>query len=161
MQLSKLIIVCITALPFFACEKDTPLKSDPPYGPYFWDFKNWSAEDSTSVGLNTSSFFGRPIDLTTLDSSSNPMVIEAPSGIYLQPRYELTFTNVGGVYTLTSVAFNDDDVATLASAGIDIADGPNILMADSENQTFELQYTARTTVFSSYTYAYIVDKYYR
>jgi len=149
------------ALQFFACEKDTPTKSTPPYGPYFWDFKNWSAEDSTSVPLNASSFFGRPIDFTPLDSSSNPMLIQVPSGLYIPPRYELTFTNSGGVYTLISVAFNADDLSTLASAGIDITDGPNILMADSENQTFELQYTARTIVFSSYTYAYIVDKYYR
>ena len=159
MQLPKLILVCIASLLFFACEKDTPMQSAPPYGPYFWDFKNWAAQDSTSVALGTSSFFGQPVDFTALDSSSNPMVIEVSSGLYIQPRYELTFTNAGGVYTLTSVVFNADDLAIMAGAGVDIIDGPNILTADSENQTFEIQYTARFG--APYDYRYVVDKYYR
>src|SRR5258706_10760165 len=160
MQLSKIIFIGILwSVCAFACKKDAENKQ--PSGPYLWDYKNWNAADSISVSLNSSSFFGQPVSFDAIDSLSNPILIEVPSGgYYTQPHYILSFENNGGdVYELSAVSLNDDDVATMAAGGVNVIDGPNILITDPISQTFEFQYTVQ--ILSPVQFRYIVDKYYR
>ncbi|HYK47634.1 MAG TPA: hypothetical protein VEV83_20795 [Parafilimonas sp.] len=133
-----------------------------PYGAYLWDRKKWYAQDSTSVDLTSTSFFAQPVTFLAFDPFANSILVEVPSGFYIQPRYEMTFTDNGaGLYTLSGIVLSTDDIDLMAANGVDVIDGPNILMADSENQTFEFHHTTRIGSKEPYEYRYIVDKYYR
>ena len=108
MQYFKLIIFGIFCLVgITACTKDA--QTFKPLGSYLWDYKIWRAADSLSIPSDTV-FLGRSITFTADDSLSNPLVVEVPSGYFLQPRYVLQFNDMGGgSYKLSSVSLNQDD----------------------------------------------------
>ncbi|GAC1420500.1 MAG: hypothetical protein NVS1B13_07020 [Flavisolibacter sp.] len=124
------------------------LIGNPLAGTYKWDFTRWNNPQGTGAPSSLS-FVGR----TTVFSPINPTQIEVASGYYIQPRYELTFDNNAGVLSNFQVILNPDDVATMASAGVIVTSGPNIIIADPVNKVFEFQYTTNAR--------YIIDKYYK
>lgn len=123
------------------------LIGNPLAGTYFWDFTRWGNPQQS--GSPDITFTGH---VTTL-SPVNPTQLEVRSGYYIGPRYEMTFDNNGGVLSNFQVTMNADDVATMASAGVIITNGPNIIIADPVNKVFEFQYTTLTR--------YVIDKYYK
>lgn len=121
---------------------------NPIAGTYVWDFTRYSAP-SNAGSPDGNSFTGR----SAVFSVVSPTQIEVKSGYYIGPRYEVTFTNTGGVLSNFQVVLNADDVATMAGAGVVVANGPNILVADPVNKVFTFQYTTLTR--------YVIDSYHK
>jgi len=123
---------------------------NPIAGSYNWDFTRFNATDST--GANSGQF----TDVTAFIPNS-PTNVEVASGYYIGPRYEINFTNTGGVLSNFTVAFNKDDVDQMTTGGVTITDGPRFLIADPVNKVFYLQYQASTSTGPRY----VLDKFYR
>jgi hypothetical protein len=118
-------------------------------GTYVWDFTRWSNPSKTGSPDGTS-FTGNTAILSPVTNTQ----FEVPSGYYIGPRYEVTFTkNADGTYSNFQVTLNPDDVATMASAGVVVTNGPNIITADPINKTFTFQYTTLTR--------YVIDSYHK
>jgi hypothetical protein len=124
------------------------LIGNPIAGSYTWDFTRWSVPD-TSGAPDGYSFTGG----TALFIPDDATTIEVPSGYYIQPRYILTFEDNNGVLSNFSVKLNDDDVATMAGAGVVITSGPVIEIADPVNKHFRFYYTTATRA--------VIDEYYK
>ena len=121
-------------------------------GDYTWDFYRW--DNSTGTGaLSGLSFFGGVA--TFLPESGN--AVEVASGYFIQPRYVLSFSYSGGVYSNFQVFIHPDDEAAMAFYGVTITDGPNILIADPVSGHFKFQYV----VFSGSANRYLIDDYYK
>ncbi len=121
---------------------------NPIAGAYVWDFQRWN--DPTGAGaLSTLSFTGA----STLFSPVTPTLVTVPSGYYIQPRYEISFDNNGGVLSNFKVKLNADDVAQMTAGGVTVTNGPNILKADPVNKIYQFQYTT--------TSRYIIDTYHK
>lgn len=120
---------------------------NPLAGAYLWDFTRWGnpqqSGDPDIVDL------GEP----TTFSPVSPTQVEVASGYYIQPRYELTFSDDNGVLSDFHVILNKDDVDAMAANGVIVTNGPNIMVADPVNKVFEFQYTTLTR--------YVIDKYYK
>jgi Domain of unknown function (DUF1735) len=119
---------------------------NPIAGNYVWDFQRWNNPAGTG-SLSGLSFTGG----SAVFSPVTPTKVTVPSGYYIQPRYEITFTNTGGILTNFAVKLNDDDVAAMANNGVTVTNGPNILKADPINKIYKFQYTTVTR--------YIIDTY--
>jgi hypothetical protein len=127
--------------------------NNPLAGPYLWNFHRWDAPDSASGFRADLSFDGQ----STVFSSISGSQIEVASGYYIQPRYEMTFNNNGGVLTNFQVTLNADDLALMAGAGAVVTAGPTIVWADPIMKNFEFVYTVTS---GSVAYRYIMDNYY-
>ncbi len=125
---------------------------NPLAGDYTWDFYRWN--NSTGTGpFEAGSFFG---DIATfLAESAN--AIEVASGYFIQPRYVLSFSYSGGVYSNFQVSMHPDDLAALDASGVIVTDGPNILLADPMAGHFQFQYV----VFNGSANRYLIDDYYK
>jgi hypothetical protein len=111
---------------------------NPIAGTYTWDWTRWNNTDSTgptSGGATGGSQAFVP---------TSPTSVEFHSGYYIQPRYELSFTNTGGVLSNFQISLNSADVATMAGAGVVITNGPIIITADPVNKVYEFFYQAAT-----------------
>lgn len=129
------------------------LIGNPISGGYNWDFNRWNTSDGSGP-LSSLSFKGEPTTFVPLSATK----IEVASGYYIQPRYEISFTDNNGTLTDFSVAFNSDDVKLMSSGGVEITNGPNLLIADPVNKHYKIQYA----VLSGGTAArYIIDEYYK
>jgi Domain of unknown function (DUF1735) len=118
-------------------------------GGYVWDFTRYSAP-SNAGSPDGNSFTGHSATFVPV----SPTQIEVKSGYYIGPRYEMTFTDNGnGTFSDFKVILNADDVATMAGAGVIVADGPNILTADPVTKTFTFQYTTLTR--------YVIDSFHK
>ena len=119
-----------------------------------WDFFRWNLaalQTSQPPPPVSSGFTNAPTTLTTISANA----VEVPSGYFIQPRYRLTFTNVGGVATNFVLSFNPSDLAALNAAGVTIVDGPNILLADFAAKKYRFQYQ----VFNGSAFRYLIDYY--
>ena len=125
---------------------------NPLAGNYFWDFTRWNANDSTGTP-NSLSFTGH----TTTFVPVNSTMIEVASGYFIGPRYQLSFTDNGGVLSNFSVKFNDDDVKAMADGGVTVTSSPVILIANPVTKVFRFQFA----VVTSSGPRYIIDKYYK
>ena len=117
-------------------------------GDYNWDFSRWSSPvmsgppDGTSFTGDVNSFI-----------ADNASQVEVSSGYYIGPRYVISFTNTAGVLSDFKVKLNADDVATMATAGVKVTDGPNIIKADPVTGEYIFQYTTLSR--------YVIDRYYK
>ncbi|HYK47865.1 MAG TPA: DNRLRE domain-containing protein [Parafilimonas sp.] len=127
--------------------------SNPLAGTYLWNFHRWDAPDSASGYRADLSFDGESTVFSPLSASQ----IEVASGYYIQPRYEITFTNNGGLLTNFHVSLNADDLALMASAGVVVTAGPSIVWADPITKNFEFVYSVTA---GGASYRYILDNYY-
>jgi hypothetical protein len=108
---------------------------NPLAGPYLWNFHRWDASDSTSGFYRTDlSFDGASTSFSPID----PTTIEVPSGYYIQPRYNLSFTNTNGVLSDFKVSLDEDDLASMAGAGVVVSAGPYIVWADPIARKFRV-----------------------
>lgn len=121
-------------------------------GEYNWDFTRWNNNTGTGA-VQGSSFTGEVTTMSTLTATS----AEVASGYFIQPRYVISFKNTGGVLSDFSVKLNDDDVAALLDEGVEVVDGPNILVADPVAGRYKFQYI----VFNGAAFRYLVDEYYK
>ncbi len=122
-----------------------------------WDFQRWNIP-TQSVGQpagapNGGSWLDQPETLTTISANQN----EIHSGYFTQPRYRLTFNDVGGVATNFTVVINPADVISFNSQGITWVEGPNLLIADFATKRYKMQYQ----VFNGAAFRYIIDEYHK
>ncbi|HVZ26682.1 MAG TPA: hypothetical protein VG842_11525, partial [Sediminibacterium sp.] len=116
---------------------------------YSWDFTRYNVPSMDPSQLSSLSFTGQ----TTTILATSPTSLEVASGYYIQPRYEISFTNNGGVLSNFQVSLNPDDVAVMASGGVTVTSGPTILVADPVGKKFSFQYTTNSR--------YVIDTYYK
>ncbi len=83
--------------------------------------------------------------------------VEVPSGYYIQPRYEITFTDSSGVLIDFAAIFNADDIASMKTGGVTITSGPTFDSVNVAIGYYEIHYTANT----SSGPRYVIDKYYK
>ena len=126
---------------------------NPIAGAYTWDFSRWNAGDSTSVGLNGTSFKGHP----TVFSPDDPNTIEVQSNYYNSPHYVLSFTGSGSSLSNFAIQFRPDDLKYMNDNGITVTGGPFIITADPVNKVYEFYYT----VFNGSANRFLKDKYYK
>lgn len=127
------------------------LIGNPIAGVYKWDWTRWN--NATGTGAPTgSSFTGRSTILAPIDATT----VTVAAGYYIGPRYIITFTNTNGVLSNFQVSFNSADLATMSAAGVNITNGPNILVADPVKGIFQFQFNAQTP-----KDRYLIDKYYK
>ncbi len=126
---------------------------NPLAGSYLWDFSRWD----NATGTGTLSGLSFTEENTTI-SATSATSMEVASGYYIQPRYEITFTNTNGVLSNFKVTLNADDVAVMLSAGVSVISGPTILLADPVNKHFKFQYTVVT---GTPLNRYIIDEFYQ
>ena len=128
---------------------------NPLAGPYLWNFHRWDASDSTSGFYRTDlSFDGASTSFSPID----PTTIEVPSGYYIQPRYNLSFTNTNGVLSDFKISLDEDDLASMAGAGVVVSAGPYIVWADPIARNFEFVYNVTS---GGVAFRYILDNYYQ
>lgn len=121
-------------------------------GDYNWDFTRWN--NQTGIGTPTSaSFTDEVATMATLSATS----VEVGSGYFFGPRYIIEFKNIGGVLSDFTAKINSDDVATLLDNGVELVDGPNVLIANPDERRYKIQYT----VFNGASYRYLIDEYYK
>lgn len=125
---------------------------NPLAGNYIWDFTRWNNQTGTGTPSG-SSFKGQPTTFVPV----TPTQVEVADGYYIQPRYEISFTNKNGVLSNFTVTLNSADVAQMASAGVTVVSPPKIIILDPVNKVFEFQYT----VFNGSAYRYLIDKYHQ
>ena len=123
-----------------------------------WDFQRWNLPGGPSVGLpvgapNGGSWVDVPATLTTISANQN----EIPSGYFVQPRYRLTFTDVGGVATNFVLSINPADMAVLVANGISFVEGPNLQIASFSTKHYKMQYQ----VFNGSAWRYIIDDFHK
>ena len=119
-----------------------------------WDFYRWNLaalQTSQPTIPISSGWTNAPATLTTIASNAN----EIPSGYFIQPRYRLTFTNVGGVATNFVLSFNPSDLAALNGGGVTVVDGPNLWLADFAAKHYKFQYQ----VYNGSAFRYLIDDY--
>jgi hypothetical protein len=127
------------------------LIGNPIAGVYKWDWTRWN--NATGTGAPTaSSFVGHTTVLAPIDATT----VTVAAGYYIGPRYIITFTNNNGVLSNFQVSFNPTDIATMTAAGVNITNGPNIIIADPINGVYQFQFNAQTPADR-----YLVDKYYK
>lgn len=129
------------------------LIGNPIAGAYYWNWHRWNGPDSTSVPRNGLSFDGN----STIFAPDNPTQIEVSTGYFTQPRYVITFSNVGGVLSNFAVKFNADDIKYMNDNGVTVGSGPNLLVADPINHHYKIQWVASTGSGPRY----LTDDYYR
>ena len=122
-----------------------------------WDFQRWNIP-TQSVGPpvgapNGGSWVDVPATLTTISANQN----EIPSGYFIQPRYRLTFTDVGGVATNFVLTINPSDVISFNNQGIFWVEGPNLQIASFATKRYKMQYH----VFNGSAFRYIIDEYHK
>lgn len=122
---------------------------NPLAGTYSWDFTRYNVPSIDPTKISGLSFTGH----STIIQATSPTSLEVASGYFIQPRYEISFDNNGGVIGNFSVSLNADDVATMAANGVTVTSGPTILLADPVNKKFTFQYTTNAR--------YIIDSYYK
>jgi hypothetical protein len=120
---------------------------NPLAGTYVWDFTRYSSPTITTPDGN--SFTGH----STILSPASPTLLEVKSGYYTGPRYEISFTNTGGVLGNLSVTLNADDISGWPAAGVTLVSGPFVDKADFVNKAFIFHYTTATR--------YVIDSYHK
>lgn len=125
------------------------LIGNPISGGYTWDFSRWNATDSTGP-KHSLSFTGETAILVPVDATT----VKVASGYFTQPRYVITFTDNGGVLSDFEVKFDADDLQYMKDNGVEVANGPNILIADPVAKRFRFQYLTNNG-------RYIIDDYYK
>ena len=130
------------------------LIGNPIAGLYNWDFSRWNTQDG-SGSLSGFSFFGQSTVIAPVDGTT----AETPSGYFTQPRYEITFTNTGGVLSNFKVSFNSADLDYMSANGVELSAGPNIITADPVNGIYEFQWVAYVP--GGPAYRYLIDKIYK
>lgn len=131
---------------------------NPIAGPYLWDFKRWnvttglsSAEPASAP--NGGTFVGTATNFVPKDGST----ILVPSGYFIQPNYEISFTNNGGVLSNFKAIISAADNDALIAAGVTVVDGPNVLLANPTTKEYRLQYQ----VFNGTAWRYMWERYYK
>lgn len=122
-------------------------------GTYNWDFTRYNNSDGSGTPSSLS-FTGEQVTILPMTETKFTM----PSGYYIQPRYEVSFTNNNGTYSNFKVELNKSDVADMKAGGVEVTNGPNIIVADPITKTFEFQYVV---VSGGVAYRYIIDRYYK
>jgi len=107
---------------------------NPIAGAYTWNWTRWNNTDSSGP---TS---GGGTNLPGTFTPTSPTSIETHSGYYIQPRYEVSFTNTGGVLSNFTVTLNAADVATMAGGGVTVTTNPVVILADPINGNYEFFY---------------------
>jgi hypothetical protein len=128
------------------------LIGNPLAGSYNWDFTRWNNSDGSGAP-NSLSFTAHSSTLAPI----SPTDLEVASGYFIQPRYEISFTNVNGTISNFKVILNAEDVKAMVAGGVTITDGPNILIADPLKKEFKFQYAVATATASRY----IIDRFYK
>lgn len=124
---------------------------NPIAGPYFRDFTRWNATDST--GTNS----GHTVT-PQLFLPDDPTTVEVSTGYFTQPRYVITFEYDGTTVSNITVTFNADDIAYMHDNGVDVANGPNIIVADPVHANYEFQWQAKVLAGGD---RYIIDKFHK
>lgn len=121
---------------------------NPLAGAYVWDFTRYSAP-SNAGSPDGNSFTGHSSILSPVSGTA----LEVKSGYYIGPRYEITFTNTGGVLSDMKVTLNADDVTTMAGAGVVVTSGPVVDKADFVNKIFTFHYVTLSR--------YVIDSFHK
>jgi hypothetical protein len=111
---------------------------NPIAGAYNWSWTRWNNTDSTGATSGGGS------NLSTAFTPTSPTNIEVNSGYYIQPRYEVSFTNTNGVLSGFTVSLNSADVATMVGGGVTVTNGPIVIVADPVNKNYEFFYQVLT-----------------
>jgi len=111
---------------------------NPIAGNYVWNWTRWNNTDSTGA----TSGGGSNLSATFIPIS--PTEISVNSGYYIQPRYQVSFTNTGGVLSDFTVVLNPADVATMAGNGVTVTTSPVVIVADPVNGNYEFFYQVLT-----------------
>ena len=129
------------------------LIGNPIAGIYNWDWYRWN--NTTPTGPNTG---GTPaLGGSAVLAPINGTQVEVPSGYYIGPRYEITFTDSSGVLIDFAAAINSDDIATMKTGGVTITSGPTFDSVNVAIGYYQIHYTANT----SSGPRYVIDKYYK
>jgi hypothetical protein len=111
---------------------------NPIAGAYTWNWTRWNNTDSSGATSGGGS------NLNTAFIPTSPTNIEVSSGYYIQPRYEVSFTNTAGVLSNFTVTFNAADVKAMLNGGVSVTAGPTIIAADPATGHYEFYYQAAT-----------------
>jgi hypothetical protein len=125
---------------------------NPMAGPYLHDFTRFNNIDGSGTP-NSLSYKGKA--RTALPVTETTFSI--PSGYYIEPDYEVTFTNTNGVFSNFKVVINAADIKDMEAGGVKVIDGPKIIKADPINKEFIFQYVVE----ASGAYRYVIDRYYQ
>ena len=127
---------------------------NPIAGAYKWDLFRWNlASLQTAIPTipRSSGFDNDPTAFIPSDATT----VSVPSGYFIQPKYVITFKNIGGVLSNFKVEFDATDLAALNTAGVTVVDGINILLADPIAKHYRFQYQ----VYNGTAFRYIIDDY--
>jgi Domain of unknown function (DUF1735) len=131
---------------------------NPIAGPMLWDFKRWNLTAQQTAEPTSAPNGGSWVNQPTAFVPLNGTAILVPSGYFVQPNYQLSFTNTAGVLTNFQAVIYQPDLDALIAAGITVTDGPNVLIAipsGSGAKRYKLQYQ----VFNGTAYRYIIDEF--
>jgi hypothetical protein len=121
-------------------------------GPYLHDFTRY--DNNTGTGT-PSQFSYTEEPRTALPVTETTFSL--PSGYYIEPDYQVSFTNTNGVYSNFKVVLNPAHVKLMKDGGVEVKDGPTVIKADPVNKEFIFQYLVQS---SSGAYRYVIDRYY-
>jgi hypothetical protein len=127
------------------------LIGNPIAGIYNWDWTRWN--NSTPTGPTSGGAVGGSAVLAPISGTQ----VEVPSGYYIGPRYEITFTDSSGVLTNFAATFNTDDIATMKGGGVTISSGPTFDSVNVAAGYYVIHYTASTGSGPRY----VIDKFYK
>jgi len=123
-------------------------------GPTLHDFARW--DNNTGTGNQSGlSYTDEPRTILPITETS----FSVPSGYFVEPNYNVSFTNTAGVYTDFKVILNPDDVKYMKDNGVEIIQAPKVLSADPLTKTFKFQYIVQSV--ASGAYRYIIDTYHQ
>ena len=129
------------------------LIGNPIAGLYTWDFTRYDTQDGS--GPTYWKFIYRTAGRT---GSVGRNYVSVASNYYIQPHYELSFTDSSGVLIKFKVKFNQHRPGKHdMQAVLTVISGPNLMIADPVNGIYEFQYA----VLNGSAFRYVIDKYYK
>lgn len=103
-------------------------------GPYDHIYTRWNTPDTVSSAPTT---YRKDLG-TYIFNPVSPNEFTVQTGYFTQPRYDVTFTKSGGLYSNFAVKFYGTDVADLFTAnGITVGTSPMFLPADYKTNPFD------------------------
>lgn len=122
-------------------------------GPTLHDFTRFNNNDGS----------GPPHSLSYTDHDRTILPItetsfSVPSGYFIEPSYNVSFTNTAGVYSDFKVILNADDVKIMKDNGVEVTQAPKVISANPLTKEFVFQYVV---VSGGVAARYIIDRYHQ
>lgn len=122
-------------------------------GPTLHDFTRFNNNDGSGPP-NSLSYTDEPRTILPITETS----FSVPSGYFVEPNYNVSFTNTAGVYTDFKVIINPDDVKYMKDNGVEITQAPKVLSANPLTKEFVFQYVV---VSGGTAFRYVIDRYHQ